>query len=100
MDYFQLDQDEREAQAQTQDLKDKYKLVFRNDAGLTVLADILVNLCYFGCRLDSNDKEQIGQYNVGIDILSRLDAFSSGQVGVLNRDKAKNIITKLITGGV
>ena len=95
MDYFQLDQDEK-AQKQVQDLKEKYNLVFKSEVGREVLADILINFCNFGSYLDSENKEEIGQYNVGIKILGRMNVFSSGGQGIVNAEKIKDVINRLI----
>lgn len=57
------------------DIKAKYRILFDSDIGREVLSDILINFCNFGCFIDS-DKERI-EYNVGINILSRLKVFTS-----------------------
>ncbi len=59
------------------DLRPKYRLLFLTEIGREVLADILVTLCHFGLYLDPEDKAQIGQYNVGVSILSRIGIFST-----------------------
>jgi hypothetical protein len=68
------------------DIKAKYRVLFGSEIGQEVLSDILINFCNFGCFLDS-DKERI-EYNVGINILSRMKVFTS-QVN------KKDIITAL-----
>ncbi len=58
-------------------LRAKYRAVFlQNVYGTDVLADILVELCKFGCTLDPDNKVQVSQYNVGVAILQRLGTFS------------------------
>ena len=65
-------------QEEVEDLRPKYRSLFGNtDMGQEVLADILVNFCSLGSYLDPENKENIGAYNVGISILSRLGVFSS-----------------------
>jgi hypothetical protein len=58
-------------------LRAKYRAVFlQNVHGTDVLADILVELCKFGCTLDPDNKVMVSQYNVGVAILQRLGTFS------------------------
>jgi hypothetical protein len=76
IDEFILDQDDREATKALNKLEAKYRHVFNAELGREVLADLLVNFCNFGGFLDANDKAQIGAYNVGISILSRMGIFS------------------------
>ena len=74
----------------SEDLQPKYRSVFSNtDIGREVLADILISCCGFGSYLDSESKEDIGAYNVGIYILSSLGVISG------DRDK-KEVIRALL----
>ena len=57
------------------DIKAKYRVLFGSEIGQEVLSDILINFCNFGCFLDG-EKERI-EYNVGVNILSRLKVFTS-----------------------
>ena len=58
-------------------LRAKYRAVFlQGTHGQDVLADILVELCKFGCTLDPDNLVQVSQYNVGVAILQRLGTFS------------------------
>lgn len=57
-------------------LEEIYKYIFSSDMGLEVLGDVLINFCHFGCFLGNPD--EVAQYNVGVQILSRLGAFSKG----------------------
>ncbi len=57
-------------------LMDKYRAVLFSPLGMEVLGDILINFCNFGCYLDPDNKMEIGEYNVGVGILSRLGVFS------------------------
>ena len=50
----------------------EYRLVFKSDAGQKVLADILVNMCWFLGYLPPKDDKAVGEHNVGVAILSRL----------------------------
>ncbi len=60
-----------------EDLRPKYRSLFSmTDIGREVLSDILVTFCGFGSYLEANDKEDIGAYNVGVGILSRLGVFT------------------------
>ena len=73
-------------------IREKYLTVFNSELGLEILADILINFCHLGCFLNVKDEAEVGQYNVGISILSRMGVFSAGA------DKTK-IINQLISGG-
>ena len=50
----------------------EYRLVFKSDAGQKVLADILVNHCWFMGYIPPGDDKAVGEHNVGVAILSRL----------------------------
>jgi hypothetical protein len=65
-------------------LRDKYRLVFLADAGMEVLADILVNLCYYGTRLPPDNEAAIARYNVGIDILEKIGVRETDPRAVVN----------------
>lgn len=91
MSNFQLDQEEDSAQSPIQELKEKYKHTFKDDIGREVLADILVNFCKFGRRLEPGD---IGEYNVGIGILSMLDAIYSSD-GISGTEKVRRLLNNI-----
>ena len=55
---------------------EKHRALFFTPLGMEVLSDILINLCNFGCFLDPDDKQDVGKYNVGVGILSRLGVFT------------------------
>lgn len=59
---------------QKNDLADKFKFVLCSPMGVEVLAHILIHFCRFGMRL-AKDQEEIGRYNVGIDILATIGIF-------------------------
>ena len=62
----------------------QYRLVSKSDAGRRMLADILVNFCHFCSYIDPDDKKAIGEYNVGVAILSRLGLFTAGKESIVN----------------
>ena len=54
----------------------KYRVVFlQNTLGQDVLGDIL-QTCHFGCMLDADNKQQVGEYNIGMDILHKCGIFA------------------------
>ena len=57
------------------ELMAKYRLVFGNAMGQEVLADILT-MTHFGCTLNSDNPQQIGEYNIGIGIMAKMGVFS------------------------
>jgi hypothetical protein len=58
-------------------LTQKYRsILIENSTGREVLSDILTSFCNFGCFLDPGDDKMVGEYNVGISILSRLGIFN------------------------
>jgi hypothetical protein len=77
-----------EIRKEGEQLENVYKAVFISSrSGIEVLADILINFCHYGCFLET--PEQIAQYNVGIEILSRL--------GVIGPAKDKmNLVINLV----
>lgn len=52
------------------DLGDKYRALFKSEFGREVLADILYR-SHWGTALDAENKQQIGEYNLGVYILAR-----------------------------
>ena len=53
----------------------KYRVVFlQNTVGQDVLGDIL-QTCHFGGMLDSDNKQQVGEYNAGLAILHKCGIF-------------------------
>ncbi len=80
-------------------LRSKYRAVFlQNVYGTDVLADILVELCKFGCTLDPDNKVQVSQYNVGVAILQRLGTFSEETLDDVIRALA-NVVPLSTEGG-
>lgn len=59
----------------TETIQSKYRIVFlQGTLGQDVLQDIL-SMCHFGGTLDADNKQQIGEYNIGIAILHRCGIF-------------------------
>jgi len=57
------------------ELTAKYRMVFGNAMGQEVLADIM-SMTHFGCTLNAENPQQIGEYNVGIAIMAKMGIFS------------------------
>jgi hypothetical protein len=71
------------------ELQSSYRFIFTStEVGLKVLADILVDFCHFGCYLSNPD--EVAQYNVGVQILSRMGVFSGGKEVVV-----RNLVNSL-----
>lgn len=56
---------------------DKYRLVFNSPIGQEVLSDILT-MTHFGCTLNSENPQSIGEHNVGVAILAKMGIFAQG----------------------
>lgn len=59
------------------ELTAKYRSLFLNSGtiGQDVLGDIM-SMAHFGCTLNADNPQQIGEYNVGVAILAKLGVFS------------------------
>lgn len=55
-------------------IEEKYRHVFTSPLGKDVLADILLD-CHFGCTLDPDNKVQVAEYNVAVNILAKCGIF-------------------------
>ena len=76
IDKFQHEVEREDAAQRLLKEKAKFHLLFGNSPiGREVLADIVKNYCHFGEELDPGNPSQIGEYNVGIRILTMAGAF-------------------------
>ena len=75
------------------EVSQKYRYIFLSPVGREVLADILAD-CHFGCTLDPDNKVQVAEYNVCINILAKCGIFGDGRdIPVINA-----LLNSLITG--
>ena len=66
-------------------INDKYTVVLGSPVGQDVLADILVNLCHFGCTLDPDNRVQVAEYNVGVAIMARMGIYGPNKLNEVVR---------------
>lgn len=74
--------------ANNQAIRDKYRAVFcQSPLGQEVLEDIVVNLCHFGVPLDADNKQLIGEFNVGLAIMAKC--------GIIQKENQNDVIRAL-----